>query len=88
MTLLGKDLIMLYIFQFYEKENIRGVVSLNEEWELEDFSNSEEVCFIFSASQGTKIFQYCTKSCHAGRVTYNFHLSCKHMHSSFKRVCN
>ena len=49
-TLLGKDLIILYIFQFYEKENIRGVVSLNEEWELEDFSNSEEVCFIFSAS--------------------------------------
>ena len=34
------------MFQFYEKENIRGVVSLNEEWELEDFSNSEEVCFI------------------------------------------
>ena len=25
-------------------------------------------------SQGTKIFKYCT--CHAGRVTYNFHTSC------------
>ena len=24
----------------------------------------------------------------AGRVTYNFHLSCKHMHLSFKSVCN
>ena len=36
--------------------------------------------------QGTKIFQYCT--CPAGRVTYNFHSSCKHMHSSLKIVCN
>ena len=32
--------------------------------------------------QGTKIFQYST--CPAGRVTYNFHSSCKHMHLSFK----
>ena len=36
--------------------------------------------------QGTKIFQYCT--CPAGRKTYNFHSSCKHMHLSFKSVCN
>ena len=36
--------------------------------------------------QGTKIFQYCT--CPAGRVTYNFHLSCKHVHLSFKSICN
>ena len=36
--------------------------------------------------QGTKIFQYCT--CPAGRVTYNFHSSYKHMHVSFKSVCN
>ena len=36
--------------------------------------------------QGTKIFQYCT--CPAGRVTNHFHLSCKHMHLSFKSVCN
>ena len=36
--------------------------------------------------QGTKIFQYCT--CPAGRVTYNFHSSCKHVHLSFKSVCN
>ena len=36
--------------------------------------------------QGTKIFQYCT--CPAGLVTYNFHLSCKHMHLSFEIVCN
>ena len=33
-----------------------------------------------------KIFQYCT--CPAGRVNCNFHLSCKHMHMSFKSVCN
>ena len=31
--------------------------------------------------QGTKIFKYCT--CPAGRVIYNFHSSCKHMHLSF-----
>ena len=36
--------------------------------------------------QGTKIFRYYT--CPAGRVTYNFHSSCKHMHLSFKSVCN
>ena len=36
--------------------------------------------------QGTKIFKYCT--CSSGRVTYNFHSFCKHMHLSFKSVCN
>ena len=36
--------------------------------------------------QGTNIFQYCT--CPAGRVTYNFHSSCKYMHLCFKSVCN
>ena len=36
--------------------------------------------------QGTKILQYCT--CPAGRVTYNFHSSCKHVHLSFKSICN
>ena len=35
---------------------------------------------------GTKIFQLCT--CPAGRETYNFHSSCKHVHSSLKIVCN
>ena len=35
---------------------------------------------------GDKIFQYCT--CPTGRVKYNFHSSCKHMHLSFKSVCN
>ena len=36
--------------------------------------------------QGTEIFQFCT--CLAGRVTYNFHSSCKHnvMHLSFKDI--
>ena len=38
-------------------------------------------CPINSASQGTKIFQYCT--CTAGWVTYNFRSSCKHMHLFF-----
>ena len=37
-------------------------------------------------SNQTNMFQYCT--CPAGRVTYNFHSSCKHMHLSFKSVCN
>ena len=32
--------------------------------------------------QGTKLFQYCT--CPAGRVTYNSHLSCKHIHRPLK----
>ena len=48
-----------------------------------------QVSWNFSSArclQGTKIFQYCT--CPAGRVTYNFHLSCKHMHLSFKSVYN
>ena len=36
--------------------------------------------------QGTTIFQYCT--CPAGRVTYKFNSSCKHMHLTFKSVCN
>ena len=36
--------------------------------------------------QGTKIFQHCT--CPAGPVTYNFHLSCKHMQLSYKSVCS
>ena len=36
--------------------------------------------------QGTKIFQYST--CPRGRVTYNFYWSCKHMHLSFKCICN
>ena len=33
---------------------------------------------------GDKIFKYCT--CPAGRVTYNFHSSCKRMHMSLKYV--
>ena len=37
-------------------------------------------------SQGTNILQ--NFSCPAGRVTYNFHLSCKHMYLYFKSVCN
>ena len=36
--------------------------------------------------QGTKLFQYST--CPRGWVTYNFHSSCKHMHLSFKSLCN
>ena len=36
--------------------------------------------------QGTNIFQYCT--CPAGRVTYKFHSSSKHMYLSFKSLYN
>ena len=43
------------------------------------------VSFLYTY-QETKIFQYCT--CPAGRVTFNFHSSFKHMHLSFKMVCN
>ena len=43
-------------------------------------------CIPKQVGQRTKIFQYCTGP--AGRVTYNFHSSCKHMHLSFTRVCN
>ena len=32
------------------------------------------------------MFKY--RTCPAGRVTYNFLSSCKHMHMSFKSVCN
>ena len=35
---------------------------------------------------GDKISKYCT--CPEGLVTQNFLLSCKHMHLSFKSVCN
>ena len=41
---------------------------------------------ISQPNKGTKISKYC--NCPAGRVTYNFHSSCKHMHLSFKSVCN
>ena len=41
---------------------------------------------VVKISEGTKIFQYCT--CPAGRVTYNFHSFCKHMHLFFKSICN
>ena len=41
---------------------------------------------IIAIIHGTKIFQDCT--CPAGRVAYNFHSSFKHMHLSFKSVCN
>ena len=53
-------------------------------WEI-----SMPFCDLFSKQdihQGTKKYQYCT--CPAGRETYNFHLSCKHMYLSFKSVCN
>ena len=43
-------------------------------------------CVLCIYQQGTNIFQYCT--CLAGPVTYNFHLSCRYMHLSFKSVCN
>ena len=38
------------------------------------------------ALAGNTNISYCT--CPAGPVTYNIHSSCKHMHFSFKSVCN
>ena len=38
------------------------------------------------AYAGDKNIKYCT--CPAGRVTYHFHSSCKHIHLPFKSVCN
>ena len=56
-------------------------------WQRPRWNTTECVAFIrVNTIQGTKIFQYCTGP--AGRVTYNFHSSCKHMHLSFKSVCN
>ena len=46
----------------------------------------KEMCVLITSVQGTKIFKNCT--CPAGRVTCNFHSSCKHMHLSFKSRCN
>ena len=45
-----------------------------------------KIWYIHQDPGGTKIFQYCT--CPAGRVTYNFHSSCKHLNLSIKRVYN
>ena len=60
------------------------LLSSHSAWlQIATFSTAFWVCFL---TQGTKIFQYCTRP--AGRVTYNFHSSCKHMHSSLKIVCN
>ena len=38
-----KFTVCIIFFQLYNEENIRAVVTLNEDWELEEFSNSEEV---------------------------------------------
>ena len=51
---------------------------------IDNYSVYRRLGNIKDITQRTKIFQYCT--CPAGRVTYNFHLSCKHMHFSFKSV--
>ena len=40
------------------------------------------------ACRGQKYFNIALVHSPAGRVTYNFHSSCKHMHMSFKSVCN
>ena len=40
-------------------------------------------CMLAQVFQGSKIFQYCT--CPAGRVTYNSHLSCKHIRRPLKK---
>ena len=45
-----------------------------------------EAHILSKSHHGTKIFEYCTYP--AGRVTYNFHSSCRHMYLFFKSVCN
>ena len=54
--------------------------------ETEQQENNYKINRLKFSLQGTKIFQYCT--CPAGPVTHNFLSSCKHMHLSFKSVCN
>ena len=62
--------------------------SLANNIDLDQTAPKKFASHIIDHIQGTKIFQYCTNvTCPAGRVTYNFHLSCKHMHLSFKSVC-
>ena len=63
-----------------DHEQITVVMMGTSSWEkLPDGSWRE-------AMQGTKIFKYC--ACPAGRVTLQFHSSCKHMCLSFKNVCS
>ena len=47
--------------------------------EMHEKINKDLLCLVM---QGTKIFQYCT--CPAGRVTYKFNSSCKHMFCALK----
>ena len=47
---------------------------------------SKRSAVMANMGQGTKIFQHCT--CPIEQMTYNFHLSFKYMHLSFKSVCN
>ena len=67
----------LEFFQFCDKKNQRKK-------SIEKFPRMQNKAVTWL--QGTKIFQYCTWT--AGRVTYNIHSSCKHMHLSFKNICN
>ena len=60
----------------------RAVTTSNGQMRMEEGAEDS----LQEVSQGTKIFQYCT--CPAGRVTYNFHSSYKHMNLSFKSICN
>ena len=57
-----------------------------QEYNIDQATGALIRIYLIKWSQGTKTFQYCT--CPAGRVTYNFQSPCKHMHLSFKSVCN
>lgn len=48
--------------QLVTEENVRGVVTLNEEWELEDFCNTEDVSI-----KQIHCCLYCRKNVHAMR---------------------
>ena len=57
----------------------------NPAWKLSSAYSLSTHCDLVTFTY-LKIFQYCT--CLAEQVTHNFHSSCKHMHLSFKSVCN
>ena len=58
---------------------------LSSVWTLRTIWKAGAKSQITKLEHGTKKFKYCT--CPAGRMTYKFHLSCKHMHLSFKSLC-
>ena len=69
-------------------ERLDMTIAVAVDWDVKQQTKKMESCIIdrYIIRQGTNIFQYST--CPAGRVTYNFHSSCKHMHLSLKSICH